>query len=268
MTATTTPIDLTGARAQLLLVLADDELVFGHRASHWTGVAPSLEEDLAFSTIAQDEINHADVWYQVLIGLEVTGDAQRTAVDALGLGRQPDAYRHAIVCERPPRDFAATLARHWAYERFDALRLDALTASSDPDVAAVATKLRFEERYHHEHAELWFTRLTTTSDEARERFRTALATELPEALGLAEPFPAEAEATEAGLLPVGHAALGERWLEGLAPTLAAADLADLLPTAVPPAASGGRDGRHSPDFTDDVWPEMTALYRAHPGARW
>ncbi len=49
------------ARTILLLALADDELVTGHRHSHWTGVAPSLEEDLAFSTIAQDEINHADV---------------------------------------------------------------------------------------------------------------------------------------------------------------------------------------------------------------
>jgi ring-1,2-phenylacetyl-CoA epoxidase subunit PaaC len=263
-----TPVDLSTARAQLLLVLADDELIFGHRASHWTGVAPSMEEDLAFSTIAQDEINHADLWYQVLVGLEVTGDAQRTAVDALGLGRQPDEYRHAIVCERPPRDFAATLARHWAYERFDAVRLGALTESRDPDIAAVAAKLRFEERYHLEHADQWFARLTTGSDDARARFRTALAAELPEAFGLTEAFPAEETALAAGLLPVGHTVLGERWLEVIAPLLEAADLGDLVPTAVPSEASGGRRGHHTPDFTEDVWPEMTALYRAHPGARW
>jgi ring-1,2-phenylacetyl-CoA epoxidase subunit PaaC len=60
--------DLDTPRAQVLLALADDALITGHRASHWTGVAPSLEEDLAFSTIAQDGINHADLWYQVLIG--------------------------------------------------------------------------------------------------------------------------------------------------------------------------------------------------------
>jgi ring-1,2-phenylacetyl-CoA epoxidase subunit PaaC len=270
VSAVTAPadLDLGAARSQLLLVLADDELITGHRASHWTGVAPSLEEDMAFSTIAQDEINHADLWYQVLVGLEVTGDAQRAAVDALGLGRQPDGYRHAIVCERPPRDFAATLARHWAYERFDAVRLNALTESSDADIAAVAGKLRFEERYHLEHADQWFSRLTTGTDDARSRFRTALAAELPEALGLAEPFLAEAAALEAGLLPVGHRVLGERWLEVIAPLLEAADLGDLVPTSVPEEARGGRDGRHTADFTHDVWPEMTALYRAHPGARW
>ena len=268
MSAAVAPVDLATARAQLLLVLADDELVFGHRASHWTGVAPSLEEDLAFSTIAQDEINHADLWYQVLIGLDVTGERQREAVDALGLGRQPGEYRHAIVCERPPRDFAATLARHWAYERFDAVRLNALTESRDPDVAAVAAKLRFEERYHLEHADHWYVRLTTGSDDARQRFRTALAAELPEALGLAEPFPAEEEALTDGLLPVGHRTLGERWLEVIGPLLEAADLGDLVPTSVPAGARGGREGRHTTDFTEDVWPEMTALYRDHPGARW
>jgi ring-1,2-phenylacetyl-CoA epoxidase subunit PaaC len=260
--------DLTSPRAQLLLTLADDELITGHRASHWTGVAPSLEEDMAFSTIAQDEINHADLWYQVLVGLEVTGVPQRTAVDALALGRSPEDYRHAIACERPPRDFAFTLARHWAYDRFDAVRLSALTDSSDADVAAVAAKLLWEERYHLEHADQWFTRLTTGGDDAHARFRAGLEVALPEALGLAEAPAGEDDAVATGLLPVPHADLGARWLEIVAPLLGAADLGDLVPTALPEEASGGRRGRHTSDFTDDVWPEMTALYRAHPGARW
>jgi hypothetical protein len=53
--------------------------------------------------------------------------------------------------------------------------------------------------------------------------------------------------------------------------LGEAGMGDLLPAAdatTPDEASGGRHGRHSTDFTDDVWPEMTELYRAHPGARW
>ena len=33
------------------------------------------------------------------------------------------------------------------------------------------------------------------------------------------------------------------------------------------AGSGGRSGRHSEDF-QKLWEEMTALYRAHPGATW
>jgi ring-1,2-phenylacetyl-CoA epoxidase subunit PaaC len=262
--------DLDAPRAQLLLVLADDELITGHRASHWTGVAPSIEEDLAFSTIAQDEINHADVWLQVLLGDAHPGDLRAT-VDALGLGRPADGYRHAIVCERPPRDFAFTLARHWLYDRFDVIRLGALADATDGDIAAVAVKLLHEERYHLEHADHWFRRLATGGDDTHGHLRAALADALPESLGLFEAFPAEDEAIEAGLLPVAHAELRTRWLDLVAPMLEEVGLGDLVPAdgaAVPEDASGGRTGRHSPDFTDDVWPEMTALYRRDPGARW
>jgi ring-1,2-phenylacetyl-CoA epoxidase subunit PaaC len=262
--------DLDPPRAQLLLVLADDELVTGHRASHWTGVAPSIEEDLAFSTIAQDEINHADVWLQVLLGEDHPGDLRR-AVDALGLGRPVDAYRHAVLCERPPRDFAFTLARHWLYDRFDVVRLAALADAEDGDIAAVAVKLLHEERYHLEHADHWFRRLAGGDDDAHGRLGAGLLAALPEALGFFEPFPAEPGAVDAGLLPVPHAELRARWLELVGAMLDEAGYGELVPAEddhVPAGASGGREGRHSPDFTEDVWPEMTALYRAHPGATW
>ena len=270
--------DLTTPRAQVLLAIADDALISGHRCSHWTGVAPSLEEDLAFSTIAQDGINHADLWFQVLLGSagSSTDHDARAQVDALGLGRAPDGYRHAVLCEREPRDFAFTLARHWAYEHLDALRLDALTGSADPDIAAVAHRLRHEARYHLEHADHWFARLSTatgtmTGDDAHHRFGEALAVVLPEAVGLFEPVDGELDAITSALFPVGHVALRERWLTVIEPPLQAAGYDGLMPPAqraTPPAATGGRRGRHTADFTEDVWPEMTALYRAHPGARW
>ncbi len=65
---------------QLLLGLADDELIVGWRDSEWTGIAPVLEEDVAFSSIAQNEIGHARAVYQLL-----TEDA-----DALAFDRRPD----------------------------------------------------------------------------------------------------------------------------------------------------------------------------------
>ena len=272
MSTVTVPLqDLTTPRAQVLLAIADDALISGHRASHWTGVAPSLEEDLAFSTIAQDGISHADLWYRVLLdGAGHDGDL-RAGVDALGLGREVDAYRHAIVCERPPRDFAYTLARHWVHVHVEARRLDALAGSTDAEVAALATKLRHELRYHLAHADHWFDRLTTGDEPARDRFRAALAAVLPESLGRFEPAVGEDEVVAAGLFPVGHVALRGHWLEAAAPRLERAGFADLVPgadTPVADAAAGGRTGRHTEDFTQDVWPEMTALYRAHPDARW
>jgi ring-1,2-phenylacetyl-CoA epoxidase subunit PaaC len=261
--------DLDTPRAQVLLALADDALITGHRASHWTGVAPSLEEDLAFSTIAQDGINHADLWYQVLIGSET--DDVRVGVDALGLGRAPEDYRHAILCERPPRDFAYTLARHWILTRFEAIRLETLTGSSDAEVAAIAVKLGHELRYHREHADHWFHKLSGGGDDARERFRDALAAVLPASLGLYEPVAGEDRAVADGLLPVGHPDLRALVEADTTPMLQTADYDELVPepsATVPGADAGGRLGRHTDDFTVDVWPEMTELYRAHPGASW
>ena len=52
-------------RTELLLELADDELILGWRNSEWTGIAPFLEEDVAFSSIAQNEIGHARALYQL-----------------------------------------------------------------------------------------------------------------------------------------------------------------------------------------------------------
>ncbi|MFP4635533.1 MAG: 1,2-phenylacetyl-CoA epoxidase subunit PaaC [Nitriliruptoraceae bacterium] len=256
-------------REAVLLAIADDQLLTGHRASHWTGVAPSLEEDLAFSTIAQDGINHADLWYQLVVG--DGSDDVRAGVDALGLGRAPDAYRHAIVCERPPGDFAYTLARHWAFDHFESVRLTALSDSTDAQVAALAVKLLHEQRYHLEHAELWLERITGAGGEARARLQAGFSAVLPEALGLFEPVAGEDAAVASGLLRRGHAQLHAPWLEAVAPRLEAVGLGAVVPAAdatVPAGAAGGRDGHHSADFTEDVWPEMTRLYREHPGARW
>jgi hypothetical protein len=154
---TSTP---TSAAPQLLLALADDELITGHRASHWTGVAPSLEEDLAFSTIAQDEINHADVWYQVLVG----GHRDRG----------PPSTRWARPVRRRPTATRSCASGHPATSPTRWPATGPTTASTpsgsarwptrDGDVAAVATKLLHEERYHLEHADHWFARLTTGGD--------------------------------------------------------------------------------------------------------
>jgi ring-1,2-phenylacetyl-CoA epoxidase subunit PaaC len=87
----------------LLIALADDELILGHRHSEWTGFAPHIEEDVAFSSIAQDEIGHAAALYT--IAAELTDDVP----DRLALGREKSEYRNAIFCERPNGDWSYTL---------------------------------------------------------------------------------------------------------------------------------------------------------------
>jgi len=144
----------------LLLAIADDELVLGWRDSEWTGIAPVLEEDVALSSIAQNEVGHARAIYQLL-----SDDA-----DALAFDRKPDEYRCSRLVEmRFVPDWAATIARRVLYEQADELRLRELMTSQDPAIAGLAAKIDREEAYHRMHAEMWHARL-----EDEPRYRAAL----------------------------------------------------------------------------------------------
>jgi ring-1,2-phenylacetyl-CoA epoxidase subunit PaaC len=165
------------SRADLLLELADDELVLGWRNSEWTGIAPFLEEDVAFSSIAQNEIGHARALYE-LAARELGTDA-----DALAFDRPVAEYRCAPLVELRRLEWARTIARHWLYETADAIRLEALKASADPEIAGIAAKIDREELYHRLHAEMWVDRLLA-SEEGRARLDEALDELWPYALGV------------------------------------------------------------------------------------
>ena len=137
-----------------LLEAADDELVVGWRDSEWTGIAPLLEEDVAFSSIAQNEIGHARALY------ELAARDLGTTADELAFDRAPGEYRcSTLVALRLVPDWARTIARRYLYEQADERRLAALKASDDPEVAGLAAKIDREEAYHRMHAQMWFDRL-------------------------------------------------------------------------------------------------------------
>jgi ring-1,2-phenylacetyl-CoA epoxidase subunit PaaC len=141
------------ARAQQLIEYADDELILGWHDSEWTGIAPSLEEDVAFSSIAQNEIGHARALY------ELAACDLATTADELAFDRDPSDYRSAPLVQQRRMDWAHTIARHWLYECADEIRLAALKRSDDEEVAGLAGKMDREEVYHRLHAQMWADRL-------------------------------------------------------------------------------------------------------------
>ena len=165
------------AAVAAVLAFADDELVLGWRDSEWTGVAPFLEEDVAFSSIAQGEIGHARALYELAAGV-VGGDA-----DALAFDREASEYRCAPFVELPlAGDWAGTVARHWLYETADSIRVAALMESDWPELAGLAAKMDREEAYHRMHAEMWAEKLG-----GDERFAAAVDWLWPYALAVLEP---------------------------------------------------------------------------------
>jgi ring-1,2-phenylacetyl-CoA epoxidase subunit PaaC len=148
---------------QLLLEIADDELILGWRDSEWTGIAPLLEEDVAFSSIAQNEIGHARALYE-LIARE-----RGVTADELAFDRSPAEYHCARLVELRLPEWEKTIARHYLYEEADAKRLERLKQSDDAEIAGLAAKIDREEAYHRLHAQMWFDRL-----EDEPRFTSAL----------------------------------------------------------------------------------------------
>jgi ring-1,2-phenylacetyl-CoA epoxidase subunit PaaC len=141
-------------RERLLLPIADDELILGWRNSEWTGIAPFLEEDVAFSSIAQNEIGHARALYQLV------AEEMGTTADELAFDRKPEEYRcSAFVEQRLVPDWARTIARHHLYEQADERRIKELMESDDAEVAGLAAKIDREEAYHRMHAQMWHERL-------------------------------------------------------------------------------------------------------------
>ena len=210
-----------------LLGLADDELIVGWRDSEWTGIAPMLEEDVAFSSIAQNEIGHARAVYELLVGPE--GDA-----DALAFDRRPEEYRCAPLVQLHLLDWAHTIARRYLYEEADRLRIDALKAGDDAELAGLAGKIDREETYHRLHAEMWAGRLR---DEPR--FREAVEELWPYAVAV---------------LP-----------EELRPELASRTGLELPSDSL---LLGKERGGHTAQLAE-LWDEMTSVRRSAPvGSRW
>ena len=221
-------------RAHLLLPIADDELILGWRNSEWTGIAPFLEEDVAFSSIAQNEIGHARALYQLV------ADELGTTADELAFDRKPEEYRCAALVQlRLVPDWARTIARHVLYETADAIRIERLKEHEDAELAGIAAKIEREEVYHRIHAEMWVDRLLG-SEEGRPRLEEALEELWPYALGVLD------EALRPELVRRAEAKLGRP-----------------LPVVEPVPR-----GRHEAELAD-LLEEMTIVRRsAPPGAHW
>ena len=244
------------ALAELLLSVADDEFVIGFWDSEWTGIAPMLEEDVATSSIAQDEIGHARALYEMLA--QLTDDDP----DRIAYGRGAEDFRHAALLNHARGDWAFSVARRYLYETADAVRLAALARSAHEPLALLAGKMRREETYHLLHADAWLRRLSEAGGETRGRLTDALTSLWPDAQEVFAPLAGEELLVREGLLPTPMRALHAEWQHQVR-----AVLEPLVATL--PDASPSQDGRTR--RTDDfAWlhSEFTSVARAEAAATW
>ncbi len=238
-----------------LVAMADDEVILGHRDSEWTGHAPILEEDIAIANIAQDELGHAIIWYE--LAEPYTGND----ADSMAFFRDARQFRNVQMVELPKGDWAFTMLRQYLFDAYEMALLTQLMTSQHQPLAEAAEKVRREELYHFRHSGIWVERLGLGTEESHARMQRALDHLWPYALQLFRPMPLDHLLVEAGFFPdLGQ--LQTAWQDVVLPHL---KNADLTPPDVEPIYA---HRHHHTEHLVDLLADMQLVARSIPNAVW
>ena len=243
----------------LLVRLADDHLVLGHRVSEWCGHAPMLEEDLAMPNIALDLIGQARALYAYAGEVEGAGRTE----DDLAYLRSEREYTNCLLVERPNGDFAHTMLRQLYFSAFAERFWQGCLASTDETLRGIAGKAVKESAYHIRHAGEWVIRLGDGTEESAARMAVAVeelhrfTPELFETDEVTETMAAE------GIAP-DPTTLRGAWDRTISEVFAEAML-EMPETPWP--QTGGRRGLHGEDL-GYLLAELQQVQRQMPGLTW
>lgn len=239
-----------------LLAMADDELILAHRDSQWTGHAPILEEDIAFSNIAQDEMGHASIWYSLLQKIDGRDP------DRLVFFRDASEYLNAQIVELPNNDWAFSMMRQYLFDAYELIRLSHLQQSNYQPLAEASIKIRQEELYHYRHTSNWIRRLGLGTEESHLKTQDALDGLWGFTNQLFEPQANESLLLQAGYIPDVEECRME-WQETVIPFLKSASLK--IPEEA--ALMTGPRSTHT-NHLEQLLSEMQEVARKYPNARW
>jgi ring-1,2-phenylacetyl-CoA epoxidase subunit PaaC len=249
---------MTADVAAYALRVGDDALIAAQRLAGWSARAPEMEEDIALSNIALDQLGVARLMYGYSSELE-GGDE-----DALAFLRDDHEYRNCLLVELPDAgDFAITMVKLLFLSAYQQLLYERLVSSVDDRLGGIADKARKESAYHRDHATQWTLRLGDGTDESHRRMQAAVEHVWPYTHELFADDPLSLRLAGAGVTPI-PSGLREPWLATIDVVLSEATLAQPADGWAP---QGGREGRHT-EHLSLLLAEMQVLYRAHPGATW
>jgi len=247
------------AKTIFCLRQGDACLVLGQRLAEWCGHGPALELDLSLSNLALDQIGQARLFLQYAGELEGKGRDE----DMLAYGRDAFDYRNVLLVEQPNGDFGRTVLRQFLFAAYQRRLYDALSASADKRLAAIAQKSLKEAQYHERFSRDWVIRLGAGTEESHDRMQQALEALWRFVGELFERDDVETALVAEGVLP-DMADAEESWRADMQATFAQAGL---TPPDVRRGVAGGRAGRHT-EHLGRLLSDLQFLQRAYPGAQW
>jgi ring-1,2-phenylacetyl-CoA epoxidase subunit PaaC len=259
------PREAPNALFEYLLRLGDDRLVLGHRLSEWCGHGPILEEDIALANVSLDLLGQATMF------LRLAGEAEGKGrdEDALAYFREAVDFRNCQLVELPKGDFAYTIARQFLFDVFAVVLLDALSKSTNAELAAISAKSLKEAKYHVRHSGEWMLKLGDGTEESHGRVQKALDDLWRFTAELFVPDEIDRAMQKTAAAP-DLAALRPTWESLVRDVIerATLTLSHDVPAPLPAhGRRGGRSGAHT-EFLGHMLAEMQIVARSHPGAAW
>lgn len=242
-----------------LIHLGDNALILSQRLGEWCGHGPVLEQDIALTNIALDLLGQARLLLTYAGEVEGRGRSE----DDLAYFRDAHEFRNALLVEQPNGDWAHTIVRQFFFDAYNYYHCQALLASKDERLAAIAEKAFKEITYHLRYSSEWTVRLGDGTDLSRQKMQDAVDDLWMFTGELTTPNDTDRQAAEAGY---GVDLLGIKplWKAKVQAVLQEATL------QMPDnnwMQSGGKDGRHTENL-GYILAEMQHLQRTYPGQQW
>lgn len=244
---------------EYVLRLADNALIISHRLQEWCAHAPEIEEDMALANIGLDHLGQARALYTYAGEIEGKGRSE----DDLAFVREEREYHNVLLVEQPNGDFGQTMMRQFLFDAFNLPFMEALTASKDEQLAAIAAKSVKEVRYHLRHAANWVIRLGDGTEESHRRMADAVDALWMYTGELFEMDNVDNKMLDAGI-GVDKAALKAGWDVRVSDVFAEATLEKPEDGWM---ATGGREGRHT-EHMGFILTELQYMQRAYPNMEW
>ncbi len=260
------------------LQLADTALLAGHRNSEWTGHGPVLEQDIAISNIALDQVGQARYFYQyaadqctgypplirefyspMLVSKEGNIDE-----DDIAYLRDATEFYNLLLAELPRGDWAVTVLKQFFLSAYQLCVYEKLVNGPDARLSAIAGKAVRELLYHQRWSGEWVIRLGDGTEESRRRLLAALEQLWPYCGEFFLASPGENELAANGCIAAPEG-LRTEWLDRIATAFRPAGLD--LPPAGGWTQQGGKHGQHT-EHLGYLLAEMQYLQRAYPGCEW
>jgi len=250
---------LNNARLIYTLRLGDNALILGQRLAQWCGHGPVLEQDIALSNIALDQLGQARMLMQYAAELKGEG----TTEDQMAFFRDIHQYHNLLLLELENGDWGKNLVRQFLFDTFNYFQYTALLQSNDLRLREIAQKAIKEITYHAQWSAEWVIRLGDGTEESHHRVQKSLNDLWPWTGEMFAADEVDREMQAGGVAP-DLAEIRGQWNQKVEHILSLATLAKPQEEWM---QEGGKQGEHT-EYLGYVLAEMQHLPRMYPEAKW